>query len=143
MCPSRYPPKTFEICLYEDNSAICDELFGKGRKTLGVQEYMLANKAEAALELLRSKGQISMCRPTRVRQWLGYDSNLAVAGSGKTTRIVEEIDPQRALVLTCTDANLANLCDKIVRKFGCLPAGVVAMSYFCFLYSFCLGRSPG
>ncbi|MBA4406572.1 ATP-dependent endonuclease [bacterium] len=47
---------TFEVCLYEDNKDICDALFGVARKTLTVLEYMLENKAEAALELLEKKG---------------------------------------------------------------------------------------
>ncbi|PHM24803.1 ATP-dependent nuclease [Xenorhabdus budapestensis] len=46
---------TFEICLYQDNQAICEELFAPGRKTLTVQEYMLSNKAEVAFELLNKK----------------------------------------------------------------------------------------
>ena len=46
---------TFEICLYADNSAICDDLFGQQRKTLSVQEYMLKDKAEAAFLLLQKK----------------------------------------------------------------------------------------
>lgn len=43
---------TFEICLYEDNKAVCDDLFGDARNTLSVKGYMLANKADAAFELL-------------------------------------------------------------------------------------------
>ena len=43
---------TFEICLYNDNQAACDELFGKGRRKLSPLEWMLDNKAEAALMLL-------------------------------------------------------------------------------------------
>ncbi|MBK9283049.1 MAG: AAA family ATPase [Sphingobacteriaceae bacterium] len=46
---------TFEICIYQDNKAICDGLFSAGRKTLSVQEYMLKNKAGVALELLEKK----------------------------------------------------------------------------------------
>ncbi|MDP5751948.1 ATP-dependent endonuclease [Pseudomonas aeruginosa] len=46
---------TFEIGLYADNTAICDELFAPGRRTLTPQQYMLANKAEAAFELLGKK----------------------------------------------------------------------------------------
>lgn len=42
---------TFEICLYNDNKAACDELFGNRRK-LSPLEWMLDNKAEAALALL-------------------------------------------------------------------------------------------
>lgn len=48
---------TFEFCLYQDNTAVCDELFAEGRRTLTVQEYMLKNKTEAALQLLASKGE--------------------------------------------------------------------------------------
>ncbi|MDT4817340.1 AAA ATPase domain protein [compost metagenome] len=47
--------RTFEIGLYEDNQAICDELFAPGRKSLTPLEYMLGNKAEAAFELLDKK----------------------------------------------------------------------------------------
>jgi putative ATP-dependent endonuclease of the OLD family len=47
---------TFEICIYQDNTAICDELFGVGRRTLTVQEFMIGNKAEVAYLLLDKKG---------------------------------------------------------------------------------------
>lgn len=46
---------TFEICLYSDNTAVCDGLFEGQRKTLSVQEYMLKNKAEAAFSLFSNK----------------------------------------------------------------------------------------
>ena len=50
---------TFEVCVYHDNKVACDELFGTGRRTLSVQDYMLANKTEAALALLKAKkGQL-------------------------------------------------------------------------------------
>lgn len=52
---------TFEICLYEDNKALCDKLFGVGRKTLTPLEWMLSNKAEAALSLLKHhKGELKV-----------------------------------------------------------------------------------
>lgn len=52
---------TFEICLYEDNKALCDRLFGIGRKTLTPLEWMLSNKAEAALALLKHhKGELKV-----------------------------------------------------------------------------------
>ncbi|EAW0656916.1 ATP-dependent endonuclease, partial [Salmonella enterica] len=44
---------TFEISLYQDNADLCDTLFRGPRRTLTVQEYMLANKAEAAFRLLQ------------------------------------------------------------------------------------------
>lgn len=46
---------TFEKSLYADNKAICDELFAPGRRTLDPLQYMLANKAETAFELLDKK----------------------------------------------------------------------------------------
>lgn len=47
--------RTLEICVYQDNQAICDELFLAGRKTLTVEEYMLKNKSKAAFELTSKK----------------------------------------------------------------------------------------
>lgn len=49
---------TFEISIYQSNTAICDELFSAGRKTLTVQEFMLKNKADVALELLDKKASV-------------------------------------------------------------------------------------
>lgn len=46
---------TFEICLYRDNHAICDDLFIEQRRSLSVQDYMLKNKTEAAFLLLQEK----------------------------------------------------------------------------------------
>jgi putative ATP-dependent endonuclease of OLD family len=46
---------TFEVCLYQDNTAICDEIFGPDRTKLSVQEFMLQNKAECAFKLLQEK----------------------------------------------------------------------------------------
>lgn len=48
---------TFEVAVYNDNKAGCDELFGTDRRTLSVLNYMLANKAEAAYKLLTQKGE--------------------------------------------------------------------------------------
>ncbi|MBI5920494.1 MAG: AAA family ATPase [Betaproteobacteria bacterium] len=48
--------RTFEVCMYQDNKAICDGLFHSGRKTLTVDEYMLKNKTDAAFQLLEKKG---------------------------------------------------------------------------------------
>jgi predicted ATP-dependent endonuclease of OLD family len=46
---------TFEICIYEDNVEICEELFSTKRRKLSVQEYMLKDKAEVAFKLLENK----------------------------------------------------------------------------------------
>ena len=48
--------RTFEVCMYQDNMAICESLFLEGRKTLDVQKYMLNNKTDAAFQLLDKKG---------------------------------------------------------------------------------------
>ena len=58
---------TFEICVYKDNFTICDELFGVRRVSLSVQDYMLKNKAEAALELLEKKSD-SMIIPAYIQE---------------------------------------------------------------------------
>lgn len=49
---------TFEICVYEDNKDTCDELFGSGRRTLSVQDYMLNNKADVAFNLLENRSNV-------------------------------------------------------------------------------------
>jgi putative ATP-dependent endonuclease of the OLD family len=42
---------TFEICMYEENSKLCEQLFKPKRRKKTVLDYMLDNKAEAALAL--------------------------------------------------------------------------------------------
>jgi len=62
----------------------------------------------------------------------------AVAGSGKTTKIVEQLDESRChLLVTYTRANRDNLRNKIINKFGCFPAGIKLYTYFEFLHGFC------
>ena len=46
---------TFEKCIYQDNKQLCDNLFQSGRRTLSVQQYMLSNKTDWALEILESE----------------------------------------------------------------------------------------
>ncbi len=63
----------------------------------------------------------------------------AVAGSGKTTYIINNLSLQkRSLIITYTDNNYYNLFNKIIKKFnGKWPSNVVLMTYFSFLYKFC------
>lgn len=69
---------------------------------------------------------------------------LAVAGSGKTTEIVTQIDEERRfLIFTYTEENLLNLRRKIEAKHGWVPPNVHAMTYFTFLHSFCLRPLAG
>lgn len=49
---------TFEVCLYEDNKALCDNKFTAERKTLSVQDYMLNNKADVAFVLAQTTEDI-------------------------------------------------------------------------------------
>ena len=58
---------TFEVCFYQDNVKICDQLFGTGRKSLTVLEYMLGNKTQAAFELLDKKEGQLVC-PCHIRE---------------------------------------------------------------------------
>ncbi|WP_282162146.1 ATP-dependent nuclease [Ulvibacterium marinum] len=48
---------TFEVCIYRDNTDICEGLFSSQRKKLSVQEYMLKDKAEVAYQLLENKSR--------------------------------------------------------------------------------------
>lgn len=63
----------------------------------------------------------------------------AVAGSGKTTLIVDNLsNKKRSLIITYTDANYKNLQEKIITKFhGEWPENIVLMKFFPFLYRFC------
>lgn len=46
---SRY---TFEVCIYQDNQAICDDLFSGGNIKKAPLEFMLDNKAESAFRIV-------------------------------------------------------------------------------------------
>jgi len=62
----------------------------------------------------------------------------AVAGSGKTKKIVDALSlEKRSLVFTYTNNNLRTLRRRILGKFGFFPKNIVLYSYFTFLYSFC------
>lgn len=62
----------------------------------------------------------------------------AVAGSGKTSRLVASLDEeQRFLIVTYTESNHDNLRSKIIQRFGYFPTNVTLYTYFRFLHSFC------
>lgn len=62
----------------------------------------------------------------------------AVAGSGKTGLIVDQLDlEKKSLIVTYTVDNALNLEDRILDKFGCMPPNTHLMTYFSFLHSFC------
>lgn len=63
----------------------------------------------------------------------------AVAGSGKTSHIVENLSlDKNSLIITYTTGNFNNLKRKILEKFNKeWPRNITLMTYFQFLYSFC------
>ena len=63
----------------------------------------------------------------------------AVAGSGKTSHIVDSLSlSKRSLIITYTRNNYANLSEKIAKKFdNSWPSNITLMTYFQFLFSFC------
>lgn len=63
----------------------------------------------------------------------------AVAGSGKTTYIVDSLSTEkRSLIVTYTIANQENLRRKIIQKFnGEWPENITLMTFFTFLFRFC------
>lgn len=62
---------TFEVCMYQDNRAACEELFAAGRKTLSVEDYMLKNKTDAAFQLLERKGA-ALTAPGYIQQAVAW-----------------------------------------------------------------------
>ena len=63
----------------------------------------------------------------------------AVAGSGKTTYVVDKLSlDKKSLIITYTDSNYENLKNKIINKFSDKwPENITLMTYFSFLYKFC------
>ena len=63
---------------------------------------------------------------------------LAVAGSGKTTEIINKVNyDDKTLIVTYTEANYKNIKNKIIKKFNEIPSGIRIYTYFSFLYTFC------
>lgn len=63
---------------------------------------------------------------------------LAVAGSGKTTYLISQLNLEhRFLLVTYTRNNYEHLRRSILKKFGFFPENIKVLKYFQFLYSFC------
>lgn len=63
---------------------------------------------------------------------------LAVAGSGKTYHIVQQLNEQeRFLLITYTISGTENLRTEIIHRFGYIPHNIKIKNYFSFLYTFC------
>lgn len=62
----------------------------------------------------------------------------AVAGSGKTTHIISQLNLiDNALIVTYTNNNVENIRDAVIKKWGYFPKNIKLLSYFSFLHSFC------
>lgn len=63
---------------------------------------------------------------------------LAVAGSGKTYYIVQQLNENNSfLLITYTISGTDNLINEIVKRFGYLPNNIKVLNYFSYLYTFC------
>ena len=63
---------------------------------------------------------------------------LAVAGSGKTTYLINKLNlDQRFLLVTYTRNNYEHLKRSVIKKFGFFPDNIKVLKYFQFVYSFC------
>lgn len=63
----------------------------------------------------------------------------AVAGSGKTKKIIDLLDKtKRTAIITYTITNQNSLKDKINAKFGYIPDKIHVFGYWDFLYNFCV-----
>ncbi len=59
---------------------------------------------------------------------------LAVAGSGKTTYLINSLDlDRRFLIVTYTDNNLSHIRRSVINRFGYVPKNITLLSYFQFL----------
>lgn len=64
---------------------------------------------------------------------------LAVAGSGKTRLLIDNLNlDKRFLIVTYTNTSLELIKSRIVKKFGYLPSNIKTLTYFEFIYGFCV-----
>jgi len=62
----------------------------------------------------------------------------AVAGSGKTTYILDQLNlVDSSLIITYTNNNYENIRQRIISKWGFIPNNIKLLTYFSFLHSFC------
>lgn len=64
---------------------------------------------------------------------------LAVAGSGKTTYLIKKLNlKEKFLIVTYTNTSLNLIKTRIIKEFGYHPNNIRALSYFDFIYSYCI-----
>jgi len=63
----------------------------------------------------------------------------AVAGSGKTRKIIDDLDTsRRALIITYTIKNQEEIRNRVYEKFDMIPENVHIFGLFQFLFNFCI-----
>lgn len=63
----------------------------------------------------------------------------AVAGSGKTSLIIDELTLEKDIaIITYTTSNQNVLYEKVLNKFGFIPDNIHIFGFWQFIYSFCL-----
>lgn len=64
---------------------------------------------------------------------------LAVAGSGKTTKLINQLNLEESFfIVTYTITNSNLIRERIITRYGFLPNNIEVFTYFNFLYSFCV-----
>ena len=63
---------TFEKCIYQENTALCNELFTTSKRTLSIQDYMLSNKTESAFELVNSGKASDISIPVYIHEAISW-----------------------------------------------------------------------
>jgi len=64
---------------------------------------------------------------------------LAVAGSGKTRHLIDQLNlSERFLIVTYTNTSLNLIKARIIKKFGYHPTNIKTFTYFEFIYAFCI-----
>lgn len=62
---------------------------------------------------------------------------LAVAGSGKTYTLCNEIDiNKRNLIIAYTNQNIKNIYNTLIKKFSCIPNNTIVMTFHSFIYKY-------
>lgn len=62
----------------------------------------------------------------------------AVAGSGKTTKIISSLSLEKKfLIIAYTTENIRNIYNKIIKKFDYFPKNIFLFSFYEFLFQFC------
>lgn len=63
---------TLEICIYQENKKLCDELFTTPKRKIPIQNYMLSNKTEAAFELVNSNKVLDITIPEYIQEAVNW-----------------------------------------------------------------------